>query len=46
MVLCEVCPGVKARRLAVLDLELFAALIAGETTNNSQQQPTTDEPAG
>ncbi|MDP9358632.1 MAG: hypothetical protein M3Q71_14000 [Chloroflexota bacterium] len=27
LVLCEVRPGVKARRLVVLDLELFAALI-------------------
>ncbi len=29
LVLCEVRPGVKARRLVVLDLELFAALIGG-----------------
>ncbi len=40
VVLCEVRAGVKTRRLALLDLELFAALIAGEKTNNSQQART------
>ncbi len=45
VVLCEVRPGVKTKRLAVLDLDLFAALIAGEKTNNSQQ-PTGSVPAG
>ena len=37
VVLCEVRPGVKARRLAVLDFDLFAELIGAENANKSQQ---------
>ncbi|MDP9469542.1 MAG: hypothetical protein M3Q71_02600 [Chloroflexota bacterium] len=37
VVLCEVRPGVKARRLVVLDFAVFAALIGGESTNKSEQ---------
>ncbi len=35
LVLCEVRPGVKARRLVVLDLATFAALIGTEKANKS-----------
>jgi len=44
LILCEVRAGIKTKRLVVLDFELFAALIAGEPTNKSQQEPTTGGP--